>query len=85
MSHDLLASVQSLCSGRSNETSYVSEEKKKRIRDAIKKPGYRPNQAARVLKGDRAKMIGLIIRDLADLFLESARPRSRSMHLRTVI
>ncbi len=51
-----------------NETSYVSEEKKKRIRDAIKKLGYRPNQAARVLKGNRAKMIGLIIPDLADLF-----------------
>src|SRR5712675_2625471 len=51
-----------------NETSYVSEEKKKRIRDAIRKLGYRPNQAARVLKGNRAKMIGLIIPDLADLF-----------------
>jgi LacI family transcriptional regulator len=51
-----------------NETSYVSEEKKKRIRDAIKKLGYRPNQAARVLKGNRAKVIGLIIPDLADLF-----------------
>jgi LacI family transcriptional regulator len=51
-----------------NETSYVSLEKKKRIREAIKKLGYRPNQAARVLKGSRAKMIGLIIPDLADLF-----------------
>jgi LacI family transcriptional regulator len=51
-----------------NETSYVSEEKKKRIRDAIKKLGYRPNQAARVLKGHRAKMIGLIVPDLADPF-----------------
>jgi LacI family transcriptional regulator len=51
-----------------NETSYVSTEKKKRIREAIKKLGYRPNQAARVLKGNRAKMIGLIIPDLADLF-----------------
>jgi LacI family transcriptional regulator len=51
-----------------NETSYVSVEKKKRIREAIKKLGYRPNQAARVLKGNRAKMIGLIIPDLADPF-----------------
>jgi LacI family transcriptional regulator len=51
-----------------NETSYVSTEKKKRIREAIKKLGYRPNQAARMLKGNRAKMIGLIIPDLADLF-----------------
>lgn len=51
-----------------NDTSYVSAEKKKRVREAIKKLGYRPNQAARVLKGNRAKMIGLIIPDLADLF-----------------
>jgi LacI family transcriptional regulator len=51
-----------------NETSYVSADKKKRIREAIRKLGYRPNQAARVLKGNRAKMIGLIIPDLTDLF-----------------
>jgi LacI family transcriptional regulator len=51
-----------------NNTSYVSADKQKRIREAIRKLGYRPNQAARVLKGNRAKMIGLIIPDLADLF-----------------
>jgi LacI family transcriptional regulator len=64
-----LAGVSAITVSRAvNETSYVSEEKKRRIRDAIKKLGYRPNQAARVLKGNRAKMIGLIIPDLADLF-----------------
>jgi LacI family transcriptional regulator len=51
-----------------NDTSYVSVDKKKRIREAIRKLGYRPNQAARVLKGNRAKMIGLIIPDMSDLF-----------------
>jgi LacI family transcriptional regulator len=51
-----------------NQTSYVSAEKKKKIQEAIKKLGYRPNQAARVLKGNRAKIIGLIVPDLADLF-----------------
>jgi LacI family transcriptional regulator len=51
-----------------NETSYVSLEKQKKIRAAINKLGYRPNQAARILKGQRAKIIGLIIPDLADLF-----------------
>ena len=51
-----------------NNTSYVSADKQKRIREAIRKLGYRPNQAARVLKGNRAKMIGLIIPDLADMF-----------------
>src|SRR5271156_7160719 len=51
-----------------NETSYVSADKKKRIREAIRKLGYRPNQAARVLKGNRARMIGLIVPDLSDPF-----------------
>jgi LacI family transcriptional regulator len=51
-----------------NGTSYVSVEKQKIIRAAIKKLGYRPNLAARVLKGQRAKIIGLIIPDLADPF-----------------
>jgi len=33
--------------------------------------GYRPNQAARVLKGDRTKTIGLMIPSLADPFFSS--------------
>lgn len=51
-----------------NETGYVSEGKKKLVRDAIRKLGYQPNQAARILKGNRAKMIGLMVPDLADPF-----------------
>lgn len=51
-----------------NETSYVSAVKKKKIQAAIDKLGYRPNQAARVLKGQRARIIGLIVPDLADSF-----------------
>jgi len=51
-----------------NGNGYVSEEKRKRIAVAIKKLGYRQNQAARVLKGNRARMIGVIIPDLADSF-----------------
>lgn len=51
-----------------NETSYVSAAKKKKIQAAIDKLGYRPNQAARILKGHRAKVIGLILPDLADPF-----------------
>jgi len=51
-----------------NGTSYVSAEKKKKIQAAIKKLGYRPNLAARILKGQRARIIGLIIPDLADPF-----------------
>lgn len=51
-----------------NGTSYVSAEKQKKIQAAINKLGYRPNQAARILKGQRSKVIGLIIPDLADPF-----------------
>lgn len=51
-----------------NGNRHVSVEKRKRINAAIKKLGYRPNQAARVLKGHRARMIGLIVPDLSDPF-----------------
>lgn len=51
-----------------NGVSYVSVEKQKRIKAAIKKLGYQPNEAARVLKGHRARMIGVIIPDMADPF-----------------
>jgi LacI family transcriptional regulator len=51
-----------------NGISYVSAEKQKKIQAAINKLGYRPNQAARILKGQRSKIIGLIIPDLADSF-----------------
>jgi LacI family transcriptional regulator len=51
-----------------NGNGYVSIEKRKRIKAAIKRLGYRPNQAARVLKGHRARMIGLIVPDLSDPF-----------------
>jgi LacI family transcriptional regulator len=51
-----------------NGASYVSLEKKKKIQAAINKLGYSPNQAARILKGQRARIIGLIVPDLADIF-----------------
>jgi LacI family transcriptional regulator len=51
-----------------NGNGYVSHEKRRRVKAAIKKLGYRPNQAARILKGHRARMIGLIVPDLSDPF-----------------
>lgn len=51
-----------------NGNGYVSLEKGKLVEAAIKKLGYRPNQAARILKGRRAQMIGLIVPDLSDPF-----------------
>lgn len=65
----LLAGVGAITVSRTvNGTSYVSAEKKRKIAAAIRKLGYRPNQAARILKGQRARMIGLIVPDLSDPF-----------------
>jgi LacI family transcriptional regulator len=64
-----LASVGAITVSRVvNGNGYVSAEKRKQIKAAIKKLGYRPNQAARVLKGNRARIIGLIVPDLSDPF-----------------
>jgi LacI family transcriptional regulator len=49
----------------------VSPKTLARVRRVIEALGYRPNQAARVLKGDRTKTIGLIIPSLADPFFSA--------------
>ena len=41
------------------------------VQRVIEKLGYRPNQAARVLKGHRTKTIGLVIPSIADPFFSS--------------
>lgn len=51
-----------------NGISYVSAEKKKKIQAAIDRLGYRPNQAARVLAGHKARIIGFVVPNLADPF-----------------
>ncbi|HEX8711057.1 MAG TPA: LacI family DNA-binding transcriptional regulator [Terracidiphilus sp.] len=54
-----------------NGTRRVSPEVERRVRAAIKKIGYEPNEAARVLKGNRGSVLGLIVPDLADPFFSS--------------
>jgi LacI family transcriptional regulator len=51
-----------------NGTRRVSPEVERKVRAAIKKIGYEPNEAARILKGRRAQVLGLIVPDLADPF-----------------
>jgi LacI family transcriptional regulator len=51
-----------------NGTRKVSSETEEKVRAAIRRIGYEPNEAARVLKGHRAKILGLIVPDLADPF-----------------
>lgn len=51
-----------------NGGNYVSAGVQKRVRAAIEKLGYQPNEAARILKGQKARIIGLIVPTLADSF-----------------
>jgi LacI family transcriptional regulator len=54
-----------------NGNRRVSPEVEQRVRAAIKKIGYQPNEAARILKGNRSSVIGLIVPDLADPFFST--------------
>lgn len=54
-----------------NGTRRVSPEIEQRVRAALKKIGYEPNEAARILKGNRGSVLGLIVPDLADPFYAS--------------
>lgn len=49
----------------------VSPKTLSKVRQVIEVLGYRPNQAARVLKGERTKTIGLIIPSIADPFFSA--------------
>ena len=51
-----------------NGAKLVSPLTATRVRAAIEKLGYEPNEAARVLKGQSPRTIGLIVPDLADTF-----------------
>ncbi|MGB6744556.1 MAG: LacI family DNA-binding transcriptional regulator [Terracidiphilus sp.] len=51
-----------------NGSRKVTPETERKVRAAIERIGYEPNEAARVLKGQRAHILGLIVPDLADPF-----------------
>lgn len=51
-----------------NGTRRVTPEVERKVRAAIEKIGYVPNEAARVLKGNRSSVLGLIVPDMADPF-----------------
>lgn len=48
-----------------NDIDVVNEETKKKVQDAIKKLGYRPNIVARSLKTQRTRTIGIIVPDIS--------------------
>jgi LacI family transcriptional regulator len=49
----------------------VSAATLKRVQAAVRQLGYEPNHAARMLKGGRTKMIGLLVPSIADSFFSS--------------
>ena len=48
-----------------NDIDVVNEETKKKVQEAIKKLGYRPNIVARSLKTQRTRTIGIIVPDIS--------------------
>jgi LacI family transcriptional regulator len=54
-----------------NGTRRVSPDVERRVRAAIERIGYVPNEAARILKGNRGSVLGLIVPDLADQFFSA--------------
>lgn len=49
----------------------VDPQTLRRVRRVIERLGYHPNQAARILKGERTKTIGLVVPSIADVFFSS--------------
>ena len=54
-----------------NGAKRVSKETLARVQTVIEELGYQPNHAARILKGERTKMIGLIVPSIADSFFST--------------
>jgi len=54
-----------------NDSPAVRPSTRRRVLSAIAQLGYQQNEAARMLQGKRAKMIGLIVPDLSDAFFAS--------------
>ena len=52
-----------------NEEPLVNEATAARVADAVKRLGYRPNELARSLKGQRSGTIGLVIDDVSNPFM----------------
>lgn len=51
-----------------NDVDVVNEDTKKKVQEAIKKLGYRPNIIARSLKTQKSRTIGIIIPDISNQF-----------------
>ena len=52
-----------------NGTAKVSEEKTRRVKEAIRKTGYNPNEIARSLYKKSSRLIGYIVPSILNIFL----------------
>ena len=55
-----------------NNSKNVSKDKAVRVREAMQRLGYRPNELARGLKAQRSAAIGMIVPNLSDPFTANA-------------
>jgi LacI family transcriptional regulator len=62
-----VATVSRVVNGGTN----VSPKTLKKVQAAIRQLGYLPNHAARILKGGRTKIVGLLVPSIADYFFAS--------------
>ena len=51
-----------------NDKPSISDETKKKVRDATRKLGYIQNVAAKTMRGSRSSVIGLIVPDIENVF-----------------
>lgn len=52
-------------------SAHVSEEKRRKVEEAIRRYGYRPNALAQGLSANRTKTIGLLVADISSSFYEN--------------
>ncbi len=57
----------------------VSRKTLERVQAIIDELGYMPNQAARILKGERTKTVGMVIPSIADSFFSSCAEAAQSI------
>ena len=50
----------------------VAEQTRERVLAAAAELGYRPNPLARALRGAKTMLLGVVVRDITDLFFASA-------------
>jgi LacI family transcriptional regulator len=62
-----ITTVSFVINGKSEEMG-ISPETTKKVRDLIKKRGFNPNSAARILRTGKSKTIGLMVEDIGNYF-----------------